>query len=307
MPARTFRRRLSSQFVQTLKANAFWLRVCSDRQLQPEIRNNCLTVYFCGQALLRELRLRNDRLHASIHHKFVPLQKSQPSVYLPVAWKEGTGFRFTEELQPELPGEGDSAVLKAYKRLMKFEAGPEDLLQQQIVAKAQNLILDQQVEFPGEGHNKIDVCCFDPSIGRIVFVEIKRIDDPRLLGPGDEPEVIGQLRSYAGWIRRQRESITSAYREVVRLKRELGLGNRLKGVPEGNLCVEAKPLLVVGNCTATDVRNIHQARAKSRGDVPWSRLWRHLEQVACGIILCGTSGCQLAIRGGGGQRWRFGD
>jgi len=189
---------------------------------------------------------------------------------------------------------------------MKFEAGPEDLLQQQIVAKTQNVILDQQVEFPGEGHNKIDLCCFDPSIGRIVFVEIKRIDDPRLLGPGDEPEVIGQLRSYASWIHRQQEAISSAYTEVVRLKRELGLGNRLKGVPEGHLHVEAKPLLLVGNCTATDVRNIRQARTKSKGDTPWSRLWRHIEQVACGLILCGTVGCQLSVRGKDAQRWQFG-
>lgn len=308
---RAFRRCLSSQFVQTLKANTFWQRVCSDRQLQPEIRKNLVTVYFCGQAFLRELHLQDGSLHASIHHKFVPLRKSQPSEhlpkYLPVAWKEGAGFSFAEKLQPVSPGEGDSAVLKAYKELIQSRSGPEDQLQQKIVTKAQNLILDQQVEFSGEGHNKIDLCCFDPSIGRIVFVEIKQIDDPRLRNPGDEQKVIGQLRSYADWIRRQEESITSAYMEVVRLKRELGLGNRLKGVPEGSLRVESKPLLVVGNCTAADVRNVRQARTKPRDDGPWSRLWQHIEQVACGLILCGPSGCQLAIRGGGRQQWRFVD
>ena len=54
-----FRRHLSQDFVETLQNNVFWINVCSDRQLQPEIRNNVVTIYFCGQALVRELRLRS--------------------------------------------------------------------------------------------------------------------------------------------------------------------------------------------------------------------------------------------------------
>lgn len=296
-----FRRHLSSEFVQALKSNPFWARVCSDRQLQPEIRNNVVTIYYCGQALVRELRIRNGRLSASVHHKFVPLQKTSPSVYLPLTWNGATGFVFEEKLQPQLLSNGSSEVLKNCKRLMKFEAGPEDVLQQNIITNARNLILDQQIEFPGMGSNKIDLCHFDPSIARVVFVEIKRKEDLRLFGPGEEPEVIGQLRSYAEIIRGQEEFIMNGLAAVIRLKRELGLDSRLTGVPDDGLCLELKPLLVIGNCTDQDVQQIRRARQQGNGS--WSSLWKHLDKVACGLIACGPKGCCLSLHGGGGQRW----
>ena len=307
LEARLFRRHLSDQFIQALKANPFWRNICSDRELQPEIRNNVVTVYFCGQALVRELCFHKGTLRASIHHKFVPLQRRSPSIYQSIVWKSPSGFTFEEKLLPQLLEDGRPVVLRAYKRLMKFEAGPEDRLQQEIVTGPKNLIVDQQVEFPIPGSNKIDLCYYDPSLQKIVLAEIKRKDDVRLLVPTDEPEVIGQLRSYMKTIQRQQDHILTELAEVIRLKRELGLGDRLRGVPEGDLRLESKPLLVIGNCTDADVRQIQNAPKNLQDANPWSGLWKHLGKVACGLIACGPKGCRLAIRGGGGQRWWFGD
>ena len=302
-----FRRNLSQEFVETLKHNPFWTTVCSDRQLQPEIRNNVVTIYFCGQALIRDLRLQGGNLSGSVHHKFVPLQKMNPSIYLPVTWKSPKGFAFEEQLLPQIPGEGKPEIVNAYKRLMKFEAGPEDLLQQAIICQPHNLIIDQQVEFPIEGSNKIDICYYDPSIEKIVFAEIKRKDDVRLIGPNEEPEVIAQLRAYGETIQKQQDAILAAITKVIRLKRELGLGDRLQGIPEDGLKLEPKPLLVIGNCNDQDVSQIQNTRKLPRNGGPWSPLWKHLEHVACGLIACGPKGCRMSIRGGGGQRWWFGE
>jgi len=291
--------------VRALRENAFWRNVCADPQLQPEIRNNLVTIYYCGLALVRELRLRQGVLKASVHHKFVPLQRTGSSRYHSLSWNEQAGLRFDDDLKPQQIAVGNAGVLKAYKRLMKYETGPEGILQQAIVTSITNRVLDQQVEFPAGGHNKIDVCHFDLSIQKIVFAEIKRIDDSRLFGPGEVPEVVAQLRDYGVWIARERETICSAYTDVIRWKRDLGLARRLRGIPDEPLDVERKPLLVIGDCSSADVRRIKNAR-NARDGSPWSRLWKHLESVVCGVILCGTSGCDLAVRERSQQKLWFG-
>jgi len=310
-PARTtsprFRRHLQDQLLQTLVGNPAWAAICSDRQLHPEVRAGRLTVYYMGQALLREVRLdKNGSLVASVHHKFVPLQRSTPDFYLGLRWDDSTGLAFDSGLSPQPPGTLEPDVLKAYKRMMKYEAGPEDILQQHIASDPRNCVLDQQTEFPARTHNKIDLAYFDPSIGKVCFAEIKRFDDARLFAPAGEPEVIRQLRAYGIWLREQSDTISTEYRRVVAAKRALGLGGRIKEAPDGELSVLTKPVLVIGNCTDADVRQIRQARSRPADGDTWSLLWRHLETVAAGLIISGGVGCDLAIRGGGPQKFWFG-
>lgn len=302
-----FRRHLYREFVEALRTSTFWPNVCSDLQLQPEIRDDVITVYFCGQALVRKLQFQSGVLSAQVHHKFVPLQRTKPSFYLPLASNNPDGFAFKEELQAQPLHQCQPEILRSYKRLMKFEAGPEDILQQKIITRPKNLVIDQQIEFRSAGSDtiKIDLCYYDPSIERIVFAEIKRVDDSRLIGTDNVPEVIAQLRSYTTIIRREHHPILTGVQNVIQLKRDLGLGNRLTGVPNQDLVLEPKPLLIIGNCTDQEVRQIQHARTHRQNNSPWSRLWDHIEDVACGILICGEDGCRLFIRTGR-QRYWFG-
>jgi hypothetical protein len=188
---------------------------------------------------------------------------------------------------------------------MKLEAGPEDRLQQKIIVQSGNLVIDQQIELSLVATNKIDLCYYDPSIKKIVFAEIKRKDDLRLFSPGDEPEVVSQLQGYATAIQQEEAGILAGLTELIRLKRALGLQDRLHGIPANELQLEHKPLLIIGNCSDEEVRQISQAKRNRNSFSPWARLWNRLEHAACGLIVCGTEGCRLSIRGGGGQRWCF--
>ncbi len=71
-----FRRNLSPELIQRLKPTPFWQNLCQDAELWPEIRNNAITVYYRGGALLKELRLMNGDLVADVHPKFIPLQQT---------------------------------------------------------------------------------------------------------------------------------------------------------------------------------------------------------------------------------------
>ena len=305
-----FYRRLPENLLAALSQNTFWENVRSDDELQPEIRNNVISIYYKGRALVRELKIQKGVLTASVHHKFVPLQRSTQSESLGLSWNDRKGFLFEDALSTHELGVAVPSTLKAYKRLMEFEAGPEDRLQQYILTNQSNQILDQQVAFSeADRSNKIDLCFFSPSTGKLCFAEIKRCDDTRLFGPADEPEVVRQLRTYAAWLRNQTDSISVAYRRVVQLKRKLGLGDRIQSVPNDKLPVLTKPVLVIGNCTKLDVRNIKKARNagvhEEKEVKKWMPLWNRLEGVAAGLILCGKKGCGLDRQLGSDQQFWF--
>jgi len=70
------RRSLSRQSVTTLKASPIWRNLCADVELQPEIRDDSVTVYYRGGAFLRNLKAVDGRLFAEVHRKYVPFPVS---------------------------------------------------------------------------------------------------------------------------------------------------------------------------------------------------------------------------------------
>lgn len=126
-----------------------------------------------------------------------------------------------------------------------------------------------------------------------MFVEVKRKDDARLLQPKEHPEALYQLSAYCRRIQNYRTEFMSAYRKVAVWKRELGLGGRLSQLPvDGPLELLDKPILVIGNCSSTDVQQIKNAEGE------WGTLMTGLKTVAAGLILCGTNGCRLNLKNG---------
>jgi hypothetical protein len=98
------------------------------------------------------------------------------------------------------------------------------------------------------------------------------------------------LAAYCRRLRDYRADLLSAYRQVVSWKKELGLGGRLSHLPaEGPNDLLDKPVLVIGNCTSTDVQRIKNAEGE------WAPLMAGLKDVAAGYILCGREGCRLNL------------
>jgi hypothetical protein len=272
------------------------MNLCADAELQPEIRDESVTIYYRGHALLRELRVLKGSLLAEIHPKFVPFPGAELNTSVRLTGTDGLAF-----VKPPVPlplGVADPDVLEAYKALMDQVLGSlsEGQVVQDICCRPESQILDQEIAFQesGESRDKIDICHFDDGLGKIVFVEVKRVDDPRLLGNnGFPPEVLGQLQAYGDRLRTQRDAILAVYRQVVVWKRELGLGSRLRKVPSDGPCeLLDKPVLVIGNCTRGDVRSILDAVGK------WAPLMARLRDVAAGLILCGHGGCRLNLTNG---------
>jgi len=286
-----FRRSLSDNLIDALTNSPFWMGVIADRQLSPEIRDGHVTVYYRGGALIQRLRLEGEKLVADVHPKYIPVRASKPSVRL--TWSE-SGFAFNGDVEALPLGLATSGVLASYKEQMAktLVDFPEAAIVQQIIERTENTILDQEIAFQesGSSRDKIDLCHFDQTLGKLVFVEVKRREDPRLFKPDGAPEVLEQLAAYAQRLEANRTAIMDSYRIVVASKRRLGMGDRLKSVPTTGLIeLLTKPVLVIGGCSREDVKAI-----KERKD-EWEPLMTRLPTLASGLILCGESGCRLAL------------
>ena len=60
--------------------------------------------------------------------------------------------------------------------------------------------------------------------GKVIFVELKRLDDNRMLNKSDDnPEIVSQMRSYSDFIKKYKNKILAYYQKVYDIKKDLGL------------------------------------------------------------------------------------
>jgi hypothetical protein len=186
-----FRRYLPSRTIGVLKTSELWRNLCRDTELQPEIRDDAITVYYRGGALLRNLRVVGDSITAEVHPKFVPLAVSPSTTSIQLVSETDGGLKFADTILPRPIGLADADVLAAYKELMDqvLVSFPEGQIIQYICKRPENQIVDQEIAFQesGEARDKIDLCHFDAALRKLVFVEVKRKSDPRLFKPAAEP------------------------------------------------------------------------------------------------------------------------
>ena len=271
--------------------------IADDHELQPEIRNNSLTIYYRGAALIRNLRLDNGKLTGEIHYKYIPLQHPNNSDYVQLVGSD-EGLAFDNQPGPLAPGWLSLEAVAEYKRMIRSAGNNlESQIVHEIVRNPKNLIVDQEIMFQNPGDHskeKIDICHYDMGLNGLAFVEVKGIHDPRLRSDNDEfPEVIEQLHRYRLRLEQQHLKIVEACSNSVSIKDRLGLKARLNGIPENHpLHLLKKPVLVIGGCSRGEVGEI------LAGDHGWNVLLEGLREEAAGLILCGSDGCQLGLRTG---------
>ena len=298
------RRRLPEKLVESLKASPFWQKICDDSELQPEIRDQKLTVYYQSQALLREIKLDRKRgVTCCISTEYVPLGAQAKSLLL--QHEEGQGMVIAKGDPRAVPiGNADKSTIKKYKRRIRqlLQSDNEGRVVQAICVESGNEILDQEIAFqssakdsPDSKRKKIDICCRELASGNLAFVEVKQKADSRLFekhGSAEPPEVLRQLKEYHECIKNNVDALVKVYREVLRLKIALGLGGRFQQLSKhGFDSVIKMPVLVIGNCTAGEVRRI------LGGKKEWKPLLDRLPEVASALIVCKKNeGCRIDLK-----------
>lgn len=270
----------------------------ADHELFPEIRDNCITVYHRGKALIRELTLRDGQVSGLISLDYIPQARTETR-YAKVVLGE-SGFEYSPIVIPLQLADLAPETLRHFKARMVGRGLESDLVHR-LAIRPNNLIVDQEIAFQDSGErafDKIDLCVFDPVVSAFSFVEVKTIADGRLfpLSAGNVPEVIEQMRPYKNRIEQNSSALIEAFCAVVQMKRRLGMEARLAGIPEPiPKSIVSRPVLVIGNCSKVQVQEI------LAGKGAWKPLMDELPSVASGVIVCGGAGANLELNASGSQ------
>lgn len=290
-----FHRQLSQDLVDTLLSSPFWPQIVADKRLHPEIRRDKVTVYYSGCAIMRELKLQQGQLSCSVSLRHVPFAATgSGQVQMTLNPERGLEFDLTPVAIPL--GLGTEDVLAAYK--MAAQVTPEKKMLGAVLNHRANegVVVDQEIAFAGgeRSDDRIDLCYFDSDLRKLAFVEIKRVDDKRLMScGGDPPEVLTQLQNYTHRFENERPNILEAFRKTIELKRKLNLDARVCRIPTDEPKeLLMRPILAIGGCTEKIVQEILNA------DTHWKPLLDGLPQVAAGLHLFGNSGFTLGLRPG---------
>ena len=244
----------SSKIFEVLETNnyAWWNRFKSDSNFYIEIRkDNQINVYYEGGNVVRlHYCSKEKKLQAFTHCKYLG-QNELKNKYI----------NCIETLDAEI----DNIVSKikeiySEKYGTKKEKWSEKYIQGHIIKKEHTKYIDSEFAYKNDETDiRIDlVRCVN---GQLRFVELKRLDDNRMLRKTDDnPEVITQMKSYKQFAINNKDSLLKYYNKIYNIKQSLELP--LPAQKPVSICVE--PLLIIFNRWEKQhsKRDIHRQRMK---------------------------------------------
>ena len=208
-------------FLELRKEPAWWKRFKEDPSLYIEIRkDNQVNVYFQGGSVARiHFCSKKNRLQLFTHYKYLGMPApSKASLYEECSEKiEGCLEELLERVKKEYSQKHqiDGVVPK--------EKWSEKYIQGTLIVQSRHCHLDSEFAYiDGETNNRIDwVTCDD---GNVTFVEVKRMDDGRMLHETDAtPEVVFQMNRYKQFIEKYQPQLLLYYQKLYDIKKNLGL------------------------------------------------------------------------------------
>ena len=254
-------------FKELKKNPVWWQRFKSDDSFYIEIRkDNQVNVYFEGGSVARiHYCSKHKKLQVFTHHKYLDIVEEKPM------YVECSDY-INEEIDRIIPRIKEKySQKKAVDGNISKEDWSEKYIQSGLIKASGDIHLDSEFAYKDDvSDNRIDlVKVID---GEIVFVELKRLDDGRMLKSNDDaPEIVTQMRNYESFIGRYSEKILDYYQRLYDIKADLGLPVP-KARPER---VRAKPELLIFNRWVKPhvKRDTHEKRIRQileREDVNYS-------------------------------------
>ena len=252
----------------------WWNALKEDEEIYIEIRKNkYIDAYFNGGAIIKKLKWSEKRgYYAKIHAKYLNETDSNKYEECPL-----------ESLLEKLS--------EIKKRIYKFYPdNSEKGIQAKLILNDKNYYIDSEfqdtiIEYGKRIILRFDLVKIDPNSRKLIFQELKRIEDSRLLKKGETKnsrelsEIKNQIKLYSNYISENKDSLLSYYQNIVKIKRKLGLLSTSFGfqfnVLRNNFTIEEKPELIIsdyieayteeskkGNRVKAIIQNLEQEKIK---------------------------------------------
>ena len=190
------------QFIKkNIKPGGFYVDVRKD---------NSLNVYYNGGSLAK-ITLLGGNFNGKMHESYLGKTGSKYDDY---------------DLQCLSEEEAGAMIKKIEKR---FSGTSESGIKARLICDPDAHYIDSEFAYPKDIDNdnpaiRIDLTKLES--GKIIFVELKRIQDGRLLTDEYEdgsPEILNQMKAYHKFIKDRKQDITDYYKKLFIIKRDLGI------------------------------------------------------------------------------------
>ena len=206
-------------FNELCKNQVWWKRFKKDDSLYIEIRkDNQVNVYFEGGSVARiHYCSKHKQLQVFTHHKYLGITSDKP-MYIECSKVIDEQFDSILDQVKHNYSQKHSQNGSTPK-----EQWSEKFIQSKLILNSSTTHLDSEFAYKDKEHDiRIDLVKVVDGI--ITFVELKRLDDPRMLKSSEAlPEIVYQLKDYEKFIDCHKNEILEYYQRVYDIKKKLGL------------------------------------------------------------------------------------
>lgn len=200
-----------------LKEASWWHDVLKDKDLYVEVRkDNVVNIYYNGASVAKISYGSRKGLVAEIHKRYINPNSA------------ASGYR---TIKPFAPTKQEFEKWKKGVEEVHGTDDSEDIseahIQGAIITGSRDMYLDSEFQYNKDGDiGKLRIDLVKVVDNQLVFVELKRIGDGRLLTEDvkkKSPEILEQMGRYSTFIRGYRDSLLTYYKMLHQIKTELGL------------------------------------------------------------------------------------
>lgn len=251
--------KVNARIFEELKKNpSWWVKFKNNPSLYIDIRkDNQVNVYFEGGSIARiHYCSKHKKLQVFTHHKYLgEPAPSKNNLYVECSDRiENICDEVMERIQTLY------SQKKAKEGINAKEKWSEKFIQGMLVINSRTVHLDTEFSY-NDAQDDIRIDLTQCRNGCLTFIELKRMDDNRMLHATDNnPEVIYQMQGYKDFIARYRSELLEYYKKVFDIKVQLGLP-----VPDSApASINPIPELIIFDrwVKPTSQREIHRQRVR---------------------------------------------
>jgi hypothetical protein len=228
----------------------WWMIAKKDPELYIEIRkyNEIMIYYNGGRAAGIKYSKRKKCLEVTAHPKYLGHKDNTDLTYYKDNDKHTPIYQPCEDWLENKLEELKKNIRIFYSGDEVGEDTSEKFIQSKLIIRGRKKYLDSEFahRFRDGERNTIRIDLVKIEDGKIIFEELKRIKDNRLMTKDAHPEILTQMQEYHDFLAVNYRALEDYYKKLYRIKEKLGL--LVPSVDEVEaLVVDKEPQLIIAN------------------------------------------------------------
>ena len=257
-------------------APKWWETIKNDKRLYIDIRKgNYINVYYYGASIAKiEMKRGQKQPSAKTHPKYLGHNDYMDSRYYKERYdKKRDKIVYDPIYQDctyELENNLDRLIQRAYdiyvNRNDKEGKNPENIsekkIQGQIIMNSKPWYIDSEFahRYEDSSQKTIRIDLVRIKNNKIQFVELKRIQDGRMLHNEEDPEILTQIHEYKTFLSENKSDILDYYKKLLNIKSNLKLPLPIPKAMIDDIGIDTTPVLLIADYLSNNSKRIDRKK-----------------------------------------------